>query len=160
MPLVVLVLGLTRCEDSAYILATAQACLEIGADVLCLNLRGVGPSLGRTQVRDHAGRSEGLHAVLTALASEFAERGLLIVGYSLGGKMVLKFLTELNGRLPIRATISVSAPNDPPATARRIGAPRNRLYQRWVLASMREEGLAIQSPRPGERRAIDSARSV
>ena len=159
-PLVVLIHGLTGCEDSAYILASAAACLDAGADVLRLNLRGAGPSRGRTREQYHAGRSADLFEVMDALAPEAAARGILLVGYSLGGNLVLKFLAEHPGRFPISAALSVSAPIDPAAASRRLMAPRNALYQRYLLAGMKREGMDGKVLSPAERRAVARARSV
>ena len=159
-PLVVLVHGLTGCEDSAYILASAAVCLDAGADVLRLNLRGAGPSRGRTREQYHAGRSADLFEVMDALAPEAAAGGILLVGYSLGGNLVLKFLSEHPGRFPISSVVTVSAPIDPAAASRRLMAPRNALYQRYLLAAMKREGIDGKVSSQAGRRAIARARSV
>ncbi len=160
LPLVVLIHGLTGCEDSAYILATAAHGLTAGADVLRLNLRGAGPGRGRTREQYHAGRTGDLFDVMTVLAAKAPARGILLVGFSLGGNMVLKFLAEHSGRFPIAAALSVSAPIDLAAASRRMMAPRNALYQRYLLTGMKREGLDGKALSPAERRAIERARSV
>ena len=93
----------------------------------------------------------GLPAALTA-------RGVLAVGYSLGANMLLKYLGE--DAAPIRAAAAISAPIDLAASSRRLREPRNRVYHGWLLRRMQEEALAGEGLAPGEREAIDSARSV
>jgi len=53
-PLVVLIHGLTGCEDSLYMRASAAHFLALGYPVLRLNLRGAGPSRFFCRFRYHA----------------------------------------------------------------------------------------------------------
>ena len=54
---VVLIHGLTGCEASTYMQASARHLLERGHPVLRLNLRGAGPSRLRCRLQYHAGRT-------------------------------------------------------------------------------------------------------
>src|SRR5262245_2562343 len=91
-PLVILLHGLTGCERSSYVRCSTLQLLHLGYPVLRLNLRGAGPSRPHCREGYHAGRSEDLHNVLVGLPSEFRNAGIAIVGYSLGGNILLKFL--------------------------------------------------------------------
>ncbi len=163
-PLVVLIHGLTGCEDSLYVRASAAFWLARGHGVLRLNLRGAGPSRPLCGEQYHAGRSADLRDALLALAEQPEMRldaGLYLVGYSLGANMLLRFLAEEAAAFPVTAAVSVSAPIDLKAAQRRLMTPRNWLYHRYLLTRMREEALA--TPRPldaAERAAIVSADSV
>lgn len=163
-PLVVLLHGLTGCEDSLYVRASAHFWLRRDHPVLRLNLRGAGPSRPLCGDQYHAGRSGDLRDALLSLADLRAESlaaGLYLVGYSLGANMLLRFLAEEAGAFPVRAAVSVSAPIDLKATQLRLMTPRNWVYHRYLLTRMREEALA--TPRAltaAERAAIVSADSV
>lgn len=158
-PLVVLVHGLTGCQDSAYVRGSARFFLGRGHAVLRLNLRGAGPSRGRCREGYHAGRSADLRAVFAALPAALVAGGVVAIGYSLGGNVLLKLLGEPAVAGCVRAAVAVSAPVDLAATSRRFARPRNRLYQRWLLARMKEEARA--APLDGhERAAVAAARSV
>src|SRR5262249_33525430 len=87
-PLVVLVHGLTGCETSTYMRASARHLLERGHPVLRLNLRGAGPSRARCRLQYHAGRTEDLRAVVGRMDGRLAANGVVIVGFSLGGNML------------------------------------------------------------------------
>lgn len=157
-PLAVTIHGLSGSEDSSYIRATAAHFLGEGYPVLRLNLRGAGPSQPRCRGQYHAGRSEDLRLALAALPPGLAERGVVLIGYSLGGNVLLKFLAE--GAAPgVRAAASVSAPIDLAAASARLLAPRNRIYQSWLLAKMRAEALAGPVTE-AERAALVAARTV
>ncbi len=163
-PFAVLIHGLTGCEDSSYIRASARHLLEQGYPVLRLNLRGAGPSRPLCRFQYHAGRSEDLRDALKVLgtqAPDLAARGLVLVGYSLGANMLLKFLAEHAGDFPLRAAASVSAPIDLKATQERMMAPRNALYHRYLLGRMKAESLATPAGLgDSQRRAIERIRSI
>ncbi|MEQ8356794.1 MAG: alpha/beta fold hydrolase [Kiloniellaceae bacterium] len=161
-PLVVLLHGLTGCEDSIYIRASAAFWLARGFTVLRLNLRGTGPSRPLCKDQYHAGRSGDLRDALLGLepVAGFG-KGLFFIGYSLGANMLLRFMAEEAAQFPVTAAVSVSAPIDLKAAQLRIMQPRNWAYHRYLITRMREEALA--SPHelsPAERAAIASADSV
>lgn len=163
-PLCVLIHGLTGCEDSYYLRRTACHFLGLGYPVLRLNLRGAGASRERCRGNYNAGRSADLAAALTALKiakPELVENGLLLIGYSLGGNMLLKFLAEYGTDFPIRAAATVSAPIDLRATNTRFMRPRNRLYQWHMLRNLKQDVLTPPSDvTPEERELIQRTRSV
>jgi len=162
--LVMLVHGLTGCEDSLYVRASAAFWLSQGFRVLRLNLRGAGPSRPLCGEQYHAGRSGDLRDALLALRDAPGvdlNRGLYLMGYSLGANMLLRFLAEEAGDFPVTAAASVSAPIDLKAAQLRLMQARNWVYHRFLLKGMRREALA--TPReltPAERAAIVSADSV
>jgi predicted alpha/beta-fold hydrolase len=159
-PLIVLVHGLCGCERSTYMLRTATHLVGEGYSTLRLNLRGAGPTRPLCRFQYHAGRSQDLRDALAALPHEAARHGVVLIGYSLGGSLVLKLMGE--GAPPmVRAAVSVSAPIDLAATSHRMRAPRNGAYHRYILRSMKLEALAPGAElSPEERRVIETARSV
>ena len=141
--LVVLVHGLTGCEDSAYVRASARHFLAAGYGVIRFNLRGAGPSRPHCRAMYHAGRSEDLALVLKMLATRGGmARDLFAVGYSLGGNLLLKYLAEQGDHALLRAAVSVSAPLDLAAASTRLEAYRNRGYHRWLLDRMKADWRA------------------
>lgn len=160
-PLAVLLHGLTGCENSAYLRATAAHLLGLGHPVMRLNLRGAGPSRPFCRQQYHAGRSEDLALVLNRLDGRLAARGVFVVGFSLGGNILLKYLGETGRRALLLGAASVSAPIDLRATQRRMMAWRNRPYHDYLLASMKAEIAAPASDLDEEeRRALAGIRTV
>ena len=140
-PLVMLVHGLSGCESSVYMMATAAVLVAAGCTVLRLNLRGAGPSRPLCREHYHAGRSDDLRAALAVLPAELLAAGVVAVGYSLGGSVLLKHLGERPASVIVGA-VTVSAPLDLAAGARRLKAARNTVYHRWLLARLVKESLA------------------
>jgi predicted alpha/beta-fold hydrolase len=160
-PLVVLVHGLTGSEASINVRAAAGRLHAEGWPVLRLNLRGAGPSQPLSRGRYHAGRTEDLAAALHALPPALLRRGVILVGHSLGGNLVVKFLGEGARDLPVLGAAVVSAPLDLAETCLRMLAPRNYFYQRYLLSAMKREALATGSVlSTAQRAAIAGARSV
>lgn len=161
LPLIVLIHGLSGCEDSAYLKASAAHWNERGHRALRLNLRGAGPSREHCRHQYHAGRTQDLVDALRALPEGLDGAGLFLVGYSLGGNMLLKFLAEHGDGFPIVGAASVSAPIDLAESSRNFLRPRNRIYHAWLLSSMRSEALAAGSGiDAAEARAVREVRSI
>lgn len=161
-PLVVLVHGLTGCEDSAYVRASARHLLLAGFNVFRLNLRGAGPSRANCRAMYHAGRSEDLRLVLETLAADgHGRRGLFAMGYSLGGNLLLKYLGESGAAALVECAISVSAPLDLAVASARLEASRNRGYHRWLLERMKSDwrGGPLDITEP-QLAALDAANSI
>ena len=160
-PLVILIHGLTGDEASVYIRRSAGNLLAHGFPVLRLNLRGAGPSRPLSRLQYHAGRTADLERVLAALPPALKAHGIAAVGFSLGGNMLLKFLGERGRAAPLRAAVSVSAPIDLAATARRMEDWRNSVYRSYMIRQMRIEATAPASDvTAAERRAVLAVRTI
>lgn len=160
-PLVILVHGLTGDEGSRYMLSMARLLLDRGTTVLRLNLRGAGPSRALCGQHYYAGRSQDFRLLLSLLPADLTRDGIMAVGYSLGGAMLLKYLGEEGTATPLTAAATVCAPIDLSLTCRHMMRPRNRLYHRYILGLMKVEatgGGAVVSPQ--EHAAIMQARTV
>ena len=160
-PLAVLIHGLTGSAASDYVLVSTQHLLASGYPVLRLDLRGAGASQAVSKGRYHAGRSEDLAAALKALPDDLTRQGMLLVGYSLGGNMLLKFLGEAAHGIELLGAVSVSAPFDLAICSRRILEPRNWFYHRHLLNNIKAEALHPSADLTEEERTlIAGSRSI
>jgi hypothetical protein len=160
-PLAILIHGLTGCEKSSHVLNGARLLLDRGHPVLRLNLRGCGASRPYCREHYHVGRTADFRRVLSQLPEELTENGIVAVGYSLGGAMLLKYLGEEGSFSPLRAAATICAPLDLMRTCRHMMRPRNWLYHTYILNDLKKEALAEgASISPEEREVVRSARSV
>ena len=157
-PLAILLHGLTGSEDSFYVRATARLLLDRGYPVLRLNMRGAGRSAPLCSRRYHAGRTGDVRSVLASLPPDLVQPGVILVGWSLGGNCVLKFLGEGDFPVPVRAGAAISAPIDLAASSRLFGSPGNRFYHDRLLGQMKADMQANRAT-VGERWA-DAALSA
>ena len=129
--------------------------------MLRLNLRGAGPSRPLCRQQYHAGRSEDLRDAFSGLPPEALADGAVVVGYSLGGNVLLKFLAEHAADFPwLRGAVSVSAPIDLARAAERILEPRNWFYHRHLLGGMKREALADPGIGAEEQRIVGEVRTI
>ena len=159
-PLIVLIHGLTGCEDSSYIRRTAQFHLMRGRRVLRLNLRGAGPEHKRTKGYYHGGCASDVQDVLAHIAGQRLAKATFVIGYSLGGNILLNLLAELNSNSTLVGAAAVSAPIEPAAACRQLMKTRNALYHRWLLRRMKAEVITVATLSDEERRAIENAQTV
>jgi len=160
-PLIVLAHGLAGSEASANVVASMRHLVGEGWPVLRLNLRGSLPSLPTAAGHYHAGRTEDLAEALRGLPDDLTRYGIVLLGHSLGGNLVLKFMGEGGHGLPVLAAVAVSAPIDLAATCARMMSLRNFVYHRYMLDAMKREALAPGAAvSAAERAAIAAARTV
>jgi uncharacterized protein len=160
-PLAILIHGLTGAEDSLYLFTLARLLLDRGGRVLRLNLRGAGPSRPVCGQHYYAGRSQDLRVLLSVLPDELTRDGMVAVGYSLGGAMLLKYLGEEGVATPLAAAATVSAPIDLAVTCGYMMRRRNGLYHRYILDLMKVEATGVGAVvSAAERAAIMGARTV
>jgi len=135
---VILVHGLEGSSDSGYMRGLSQQALEARFITHRLNLRGCGGTEFLAPTLYHAGLTTDLFSLLIDLDRQ-QRTPVFLVGFSIGGNLVLKMAGELGedaNRL-IAGVCAVSTPIDLTAAARRLGEPGNRLYDRWFLRSMK-----------------------
>ena len=160
-PLAILIHGLTGSADSNYVLDSAAHLLSLGYSVLRLNLRGAGPTRPLCRGQYYAGRSQDLREALALLPAELRANGLIAVGYSLGGAVLLKYLGEEGVAAPLLAAATVCTPIDLSATCAHMLRPRNLLYHAHIIANMKREATAPGAElSAGERAAIVGSRTV
>jgi predicted alpha/beta-fold hydrolase len=139
----VMVHGLEGSGRAVYIRSLGVAALRAGFAVHRFNMRTCGGTERLCRTLYHAGLTSDLMAVLRQLQA--AGRGpFYLVGFSLGGNVVVKLAGELGNNAPamLGGVCAVSAPLDLAACARRMAQPDNRLYQWRFAKRMRQRLLA------------------
>ena len=131
----VLVHGLEGSGEAGYMRTMAKAALDAGFAVNRFNIRTCGGTERLANTLYHAGLTSDLRFLLNQL-----HRPVHLVGYSLGGNMILKLAGELGEEAsPLIASIcAISTPIDLAACARTIAKPSNRIYERRFLKRMRK----------------------
>lgn len=120
--------GLEGSSASKYIMATAALLSANGYDIAAMNYRFCSGEINRQLITYHSGRTEDLHAVILNVLPDYEQ--LYLVGFSLGGNLVLKYKGD--GIFPlspkIKASVAVSVPVDLYGSAIALQRPENRLY--------------------------------
>jgi len=160
-PLVILVHGIAGSENSCYMTVAATYFLARNYPVLRVNLRGAGLSRPFCRKQYHAGCSDDLAAVIAGLAPDLTRHGVLPIGFSLGGNVLLKLLGTVGQHLPIVKAASVSAPIDLAQSSRSLMRWRNFGYHRFILTRLKRQCTAAGAKlTKAEQQAIRGARSL
>jgi uncharacterized protein len=132
--LIVVVHGLGGDVESHYVLDAAAAGEAAGVDVLRIHLRGA----DRTgEDLYHAGLSSDIVALLASPALQRYKR-IVLLGYSLGGHIVLRAATEKRLDPRVTAVAAICPPLDLQRGAAAIDAPERFVYRRHILESIKE----------------------
>ena len=134
-----LVHGLEGSTDSHYMVGTAEKAWRAGFNVVRMNVRNCGGTEHLTPSLYHSGLSADLKAVLRLLLTTDHLHDIHLVGFSMGGNMVLKLAGEW-AAVPPGPVSSVSAVCPPVDLARCADAlhhPANRLYEWRFLSGLK-----------------------
>jgi hypothetical protein len=133
---VVLVHGLEGSSDSRYIRGIAARAWAAGMNVVRMNMRNCGGSDALTPTLYHSGLSADVSAVVEHFTSKFNLQAVALVGYSMGGNLVLKLAGEWGGRPPLVAVATVCPVIDLAPSADALHEPANRLYEIHFLRNL------------------------
>jgi uncharacterized protein len=134
----VIVHGLEGSSASPYVRGNSARAWKAGCNVVRMNMRSCGAGEQFSPSIYHAGRSEDVAIVMAELARVQLIRSFALVGYSMGGNLVLKLAGELGGTPPsyLRAVVGVSPLMDLVASSVALHQPQNRLYETRFLADL------------------------
>jgi len=137
-PTMVLWHGIEGSSAAVYMLSTAEKAFRAGFNVVRMNVRNCGGTEHLTPTLYHGGLSEDLRRVIVELIEVDRLSQLVLVGFSLGGNMVLKLAGEYGENSPpeISAVCAISPSVDLHASADLIGERRNWLYHRRFVTSL------------------------
>jgi predicted alpha/beta-fold hydrolase len=118
------------------------------ADVLIF--RGCNGELPRAARFYHSGETSDLDFVIRRLGREHPTQPLVLVGVSLGGNVLLKWLGERGDQTPslVRAAAAISVPFDLERGSRHIERGFSRLYTYHFLRTLRRKALAKLARQP------------
>ncbi|MBI5249533.1 MAG: alpha/beta fold hydrolase [Desulfomonile tiedjei] len=127
----------TRC----YMLGMVKALNNNGWDAIAVNLRGCSGEPNRTLRLYHSGDTGDLDTVVSYIHSQKDYSDLALIGFSLGGNVVLKYVGERADTVKsaITAAAAFSVPCDLAAGATKIGSFMNIPYMKRFLTMLREK---------------------
>jgi predicted alpha/beta-fold hydrolase len=138
-PTVVLVHGLEGSSRSQYMLGNAARAWAAGWNIVRMNMRNCGGTEDLSPTLYHSGLSGDVAAVMQTLATEKTLEAFSLVGYSMGGNVVLKLAGELGENRPsyLKAVVGVSPAMDLGVSADALHNLSNRVYEWKFLIGLR-----------------------
>ena len=138
-PTVVLLHGLEGSSRSQYMLGNAARAWAGGWNIVRMNMRNCGGTEDLSPTLYHSGLSGDVAAVMRTLAAEKGLGAFALVGYSMGGNLVLKLAGELGENRPdsLKAVVGVSPVMDLGVSADALHNLSNRVYEWKFLVGLR-----------------------
>jgi uncharacterized protein len=135
---IVIVHGLEGSSRSQYVLGNTQRALAAGLNVVRMNMRSCGGFENLSPTIYHSGRSEDVRAVVTKLIETQSLRKIALIGYSMGGNLVLKYAGEVAANAPaqLKAVVGISPLMDLAPSSAALHRLQNRIYERHFLRNM------------------------
>jgi len=156
-PTLVLVHGLEGSSSSPYLLSITAKALALGFNVVRMNLRNCGGTLHLSASLYNAGMSNDVITLVDFLREKKQFSNFYLIGYSLGGNIVLKAAAELglDARKKISGICAVSPSLDLNVCVSAIESGLNRLYEFRFLLGLKAKIRAKSKLFPGR---FDSAK--
>ena len=136
--LVILCHGLEGSSTSKYVVAMAIHLAENGFDALVLNFRSCSGEMNRQLRFYHSGETGDLGFVINHALKENRYKELYLLGFSLGGNVVLKYVGEQGDNIhkEIRNAIAISAPVHLESSAYYMNRWDAKVYLKRFLKSL------------------------
>ena len=125
----VMVHGLEGSSDSRYMQGLTVRAWSGGCNVVRMNMRNCNGSDALTPTLYHSGFSGDVGAVVEHYTKRFGLQRVALVGYSMGGNLVLKLAGEWGARPPVCAIATVCPVIDLAAGSDALHEPLNRMYE-------------------------------
>lgn len=138
-PTVVMVHGLCGSSRSTYMLRISKKLYRKNIRTVRVNLRSCGVGRGHGTKMYHPEGSEDIWTTLKEVHRDAPQSPLILVGFSLGGNVVLKTAGDHGeeAKKLIHKVISVNPPIDMQSSIELLS--QNTIYERYFMAALRED---------------------
>lgn len=156
--------GLEGSSRSGYVLSARRALRRNGIATVAMNFRSCSGDPNERPQSYHAGKTDDIQLALDWLTRRFPRACRGVLGFSLGGNALLKYLGEAGdaGFDRVDAAVTISVPFDLASSARTLEDGMGRVYARHFLRSMRRKvrEKAERFPDTFDMTAVERARTL
>jgi uncharacterized protein len=144
--------GLEGDSKRSYMLGMTRALNRRGWDVCAMNMRGCSGESNRRIYAYHSGKTDDLDTVVRHVVDHHRYENIALVGFSLGGNQVLKYLGESGADLDprVRAGFAASVLVDLGSGSRNLERASNALYMAYFMKMLRRKVREKKARFPGE----------
>ncbi|GJM29118.1 MAG: alpha/beta hydrolase [Cyclobacteriaceae bacterium] len=139
--LVIICHGLEGSSKRAYIKGVAKYFMLKNWSALAWNFRGCSEEMNRNIRFYHSGATEDLETVIRHVNLNHQFDKIYLLGFSLGGNLILKYLGEQSGNLPANIVkgLAFSVPLDLHTSCLKISRGVNRIYGDRFLRKLKHK---------------------
>ncbi|WP_422091401.1 YheT family hydrolase [Tenacibaculum ovolyticum] len=136
--LVLLIHGLEGSSQSNYMITTSNYLNNTGFDTVCMNLRSCSGEDNALLETYHSGKTDDVDFIVSHLTTNYKHKNIVIVGFSLGGNLTLKYLGEyINIPLKVKGGIAISVPIDLTTSQAELSKLKNKIYLNEFLKTLK-----------------------
>jgi hypothetical protein len=137
-PTAIIVHGLEGSSNSQYVIGNSNKFWNAGCNIVRMNMRNCGGTEALTPTLYHSGLSNDVLAVMNFFIAQHKLTSIALIGYSMGGNLVLKLAGELGSTAPpqLRSVTGISPAVDLGLSADALHLPQNRLYEMKFLHAL------------------------
>ncbi len=133
-PIVIILHGLEGSLNSPYAKPLIKALHDTGYAVCFVHFRGCSNEINRLDRSYHSGDTADLSAVIKYFKATYSQDVYAIIGFSLGGNVLLKWLGEQAEHAPITTAVAVSVPFVLADAGDRLEKSFSRVYQKHLVS--------------------------
>lgn len=150
--LLILTHGLEGSSEGTYVKGMADFFYQRGWDVLAWNCRSCSGELNRNFRLYYHGDTEDIDSVVGHALKRPQYRRIVLIGFSMGGNITLKYVGTLGRDLPSRIThaVAFSTPSDLKACVSVVEQGRYRFYHRYFLHKLKAKVRLKAAQFPGK----------
>lgn len=144
--------GLEGHAHRNYVKGMVRALNRGGWDALALNYRGCSGEPNRLVRAYHSGSTEDLHTVVEHVSGTREYGEIALVGFSLGGNLILKYLGDKIFLVPgkVKAAAVVSTPCDLASSVREMMRFHNYIYHKRFVKLLCQKMVEKEERFPGK----------
>lgn len=136
----ILLHGLEGNAQRVYMKGQGKVLAENGWDVAAMNHRGCSGEENRLYLSYNSGRTEDLDALVQHLLTKYEYNEIALIGFSLGGNIILKYLGErTNTPSQIKSAVGISVPLYLRGALEQLIRPENVVYSQTFINDLRKK---------------------
>ncbi|HIO91796.1 MAG TPA: hydrolase [Leucothrix mucor] len=138
-PIILILHGLEGSLDSPYAKPLMKTLERAGYGVYFMHFRGCSGEINKSSRSYHSGETSDLQFVVDYLTKRHQRKLFSIIGFSLGGNVLLKWLGEQQEQAATQSAIAVSVPFQLSDAAKRMAEGFSRVYQRHLISRLQKK---------------------
>jgi len=134
--------GLEGSSKSKYIISLCDFLNQQAFDCVAVNFRGCSGEDNNKLYSYNSGKSDDLATIINYLTSNYSYQNIVLVGYSMGGNITLKYLGEsTNFSSRIKGAIAISVPCDLEGSSNALAKRQNTIYINRFLRTLKRKTI-------------------
>ncbi|MFP6581743.1 MAG: alpha/beta fold hydrolase [Candidatus Hydrogenedentota bacterium] len=150
-PIVLMLHGLEGCVESTYMIGLLRTLQGKRWSAIAMDFRSCGGTMNNARRLYHSGETTDAAFMVDRIGELYPGRPLYMVGYSLGGNVIGKWLGEHGDAVPehVKGAAIVSAPYDLVASGKHMDSSFSRLYVLHFLRMLIPKAIEKEQQYPG-----------